>query len=107
MSTTIKQFAEDTTEPLRLQIGTGDAPQSLSGATVSIVLKNKRTGARITSGTTTIDTPADAGQVRRAWQEGELVVGTTYLVEAIVNGRAYPGASEAALEVEIIARRTS
>jgi hypothetical protein len=108
-----KVFAEDTALPLRIRVGTIEQPQPLSGITAAIRLKNLNTNAQITSGTTTVETPASDGIVRRAWQSGELVVGTVYAVEVLLTfpgesaPRAFPGPDDPALEVEVVARRTA
>jgi hypothetical protein len=113
MTLTTKQFAEDTAEPLRIRLGTSSQPLGLSGASVAIRLKNLNTGAVITAGTTTVQTPATDGIVRRSWESGELVAGTTYQVEVLVTPsgastpRHYPGPNDPGLTVEIVARRTA
>jgi len=107
----VKRYSEDTADPIRLLIGTEAQPQDLSGLTVAIALKDLATGTRITSGSTTIDTPAQSGYVRRAWQAGELVAGRRYAVECVVTipgtgTRTYPGIDEDALIIEVAQRRT-
>lgn len=105
-------FAEDTTVPLRIRVGTQARPQNLQGLTVAVRLKNLRTGAQITAGTTVVEN-APAGIVRRAWESGELVAGIVYAVEVLVTfegesaPRAFPGPSDESIEVEVIARRTA
>ena len=109
--TLVKRFSEDTADPIRMLIGTEAQPQNLDGATAAIVLKDLGTGTRITSGTTTIDTPAQSGYVRRAWQSGELVAGKRYAVECVLTipgagTRTYPGPEDEQLIIEVVPRRT-
>lgn len=107
-----KRFTEDTADPLVVQLGTPQNPQNLTDWTCQIVLKNLSTGARITTGTTIIQTPATDGRVQRAWESGELVGGNRYAVEVVATlpsaagTRTYPGPLEDPLIVEITARRT-
>ena len=108
---TVKFFAEDSADPLRLTLGRPQTPQNLTGATVQIVLKDLETGTRITSGTTTVE-DALSGVVSRPFQAAERVAGKRYAVECVVTlqgaagPRTYPGPDDEAVIAEIVQRRT-
>ena len=105
------QYAPDTADTIRMQLGTSAEPQDLTGATVEIVTRNPSTGVR-TAVAATIEDPATAGIVSRARTEAERPeAGATLAVEAVVTFdgggiRTYPGPDEPRLLLHVPPRRT-
>lgn len=103
-------FAEDTTRPLVLQLGTPRDPLDLTDRTPRILLRDLEANATIDTDHTLVQDPPSAGRVQRAFQAGELVVGRRFAVECVVDypdGQTYPDATQHPLELEVVRRRTS
>lgn len=107
MHTPFKVYAQDTQDPIELQIN-----QDLTGLTAEIRTKNLDGGTEV-SGPAEIVGPASDGRVRRDWLPNERPLsGALLFVEVIVTfspgrSRAHPGPPpEKAIIVEVMPRRT-
>lgn len=111
MYTPFKVFAQDTRDPIQLQIN-----QDLTGLSAVIRTKNLDTDAVVEAAAAIVGAPAD-GVLERPWQDGERAEsGGLYFIEAVVSWpgppvttRTYPGAGPPAksIIVQVLPRRTT